>query len=86
MKWFNEIRGPGFIQPDGGGKAVFVQISAGERAGLRNLVAGQEISCEIENDRRTGKQSARTLQSCLTRPSDAPPEPRINIALGRRSS
>jgi len=63
VKWFNETKGYGFIQPDDGGKDVFVHISAVERAGLRNLVEGQKISYEIENDRRTGKQSASNLQA-----------------------
>jgi CspA family cold shock protein len=63
VKWFNETKGYGFIQPDDGGKDVFVHISAVERAGLRNLIEGQKISYEIENDRRTGKQSASNLQA-----------------------
>lgn len=63
VKWFNETKGYGFIQPDDGGKDVFVHISAVERAGLRNLIEGQKISYEIESDRRTGKQSAGNLQA-----------------------
>lgn len=63
VKWFNETKGYGFIQPDDGSKDVFVHISAVERAGLRNLIEGQKISYEIESDRRTGKQSAGNLQS-----------------------
>ena len=46
MKWFNETKGYGFIQPDDGGKDVFVHISAVERAGMRNLIEGQKVSYE----------------------------------------
>jgi CspA family cold shock protein len=62
VKWFNETKGYGFIQPDDGGKDVFVHISAVERAGLRGLKDGQKISYEIEQDRRSGKESAANLQ------------------------
>ena len=60
-KWFNETKGYGFIQPDDGGKDVFVHISAVERAGLRSLSDNQKVSYELETDRRTGKQSAGQL-------------------------
>ncbi|GLS46513.1 cold-shock protein [Methylobacterium sp. C25] len=63
VKWFNETKGFGFIQPDDGSKDVFVHISAVERAGMRNLVEGQKISYEMETDRRSGKQSAGSLQN-----------------------
>jgi CspA family cold shock protein len=63
VKWFNDTKGFGFIQPDDGGKDVFVHISAVERAGMRNLIEGQKISYEMESDRRTGKQSAGNLQA-----------------------
>ncbi|SEP40839.1 cold shock protein (beta-ribbon, CspA family) [Methylobacterium sp. UNC300MFChir4.1] len=63
VKWFNDTKGFGFIQPDDGGKDVFVHISAVERAGMRNLAEGQKISYEMESDRRTGKQSASNLQA-----------------------
>jgi cold shock protein len=62
VKWFNDQKGYGFIQPDSGGKDVFVHISAVERAGLRGLAEGQKISYEVEADRRTGKESATNLQ------------------------
>ena len=48
VKWFNEQKGYGFIQPDNGGKDVFVHISAVERAGLRGLKDGQKIGYELE--------------------------------------
>jgi cold shock protein len=54
--------GYGFIQQDTGGKDVFVHISAVERAGLRGLNEGQKVSCEVQSDRRTGKESAVDLK------------------------
>ena len=62
VKWYNETKGYGFIQPDSGGKDVFVHASALERAGMRGLAEGQKISYEVEADRRTGKESATSLQ------------------------
>jgi CspA family cold shock protein len=62
VKWFNETKGYGFIQPDTGGKDVFVHISAVERAGLRSLKDGQKVSYEVEADRRTGRESAVDLK------------------------
>lgn len=61
VKWFNSTKGFGFIQPDSGGADVFVHISAVERAGMTNLVEGQKINFEVEQDRRTGKSSAGSL-------------------------
>jgi len=63
VKWFNEQKGYGFIQPDQGGKDVFVHISAVERSGLRSLADGQKVSYDVEADRRTGKESATNLKS-----------------------
>jgi CspA family cold shock protein len=63
VKWFNEQKGYDFIQPDSGGKDVFVHISAVERAGLRGLAEGQKISYEVQADRRTGKESAVDLRT-----------------------
>jgi CspA family cold shock protein len=62
VKWYNETKGYGFIQPDNGGKDVFVHATALERAGMRSLAEGQKISYEVESDRRTGKESATNLQ------------------------
>ena len=62
VKWFNAMKGFGFIQPDGGGADVFVHISAVERAGLHDLNEGQKIAYEVVADRRTGKSSADNLK------------------------
>lgn len=62
VKWFNPTKGFGFIQPHGGGADVFVHISAVERAGLNSLAEGQQVSYEMEEDRRTGKASATNLR------------------------
>ena len=63
VKWFNGQKGFGFIQPDDGGKDVFVHISAVERAGMHNLNEGQKISYDIVADQRTGKSSAENLRA-----------------------
>jgi len=63
VKWFNSQKGFVFIQPDDGGKDVFVHISAVERAGMSNLSEGQKISYEIVADRRRGKSSADNLRA-----------------------
>jgi cold shock protein len=60
VKWFNPTKGFGFIEPQGGGKDVFVHISAVERAGLSTLNEGQQLEYEIITDR--GKQSAGNLK------------------------
>ena len=63
VKWYNETKGYGFIQPDNGGKDVFVHATALERAGLRGLAEGQKVSYDVESDRRTGKESAGNLKT-----------------------
>lgn len=62
VKFFNESKGYGFIQPEGGGQDAFVHISAVERAGLRTLDRDQRVSYELETDRR-GKTSAVNIQA-----------------------
>ena len=61
VKWFNATKGFGFIQPDSGGKDVFVHISAVERAGLQGLHEGQKISYDVQNER--GKDAATNLKA-----------------------
>lgn len=62
VKWFNPTKGYGFIQPQGGGgKDVFVHISAVERAGLNTLNEGQAIEYELVTG-RNGKESAENLK------------------------
>ena len=63
VKWFNSVKGFGFIQPDGGGADVFVHISAVERAGLGNLAEGQKISFDVQRDPRRNKSSAENLKA-----------------------
>jgi CspA family cold shock protein len=60
VKWFNATKGYGFIQPDTGGKDVFVHISAVERAGLSSLNEGAKVSYEVVANR--GKESAENLR------------------------
>jgi cold shock protein len=60
VKWFNPTKGFGFIEPQGGGKDVFVHISAVEQAGLSTLNEGQHVEYEMITDR--GKQSAGNLK------------------------
>ena len=63
VKWYNGQKGYGFIQPDNGGKDVFVHATALERAGLRGLAEGQKVSYDVEADRRSGKESATNLKA-----------------------
>ncbi len=60
VKWFNATKGFGFIQPDAGGKDVFLHISALERAGLREIADGAKVSYELETG-RDGRTSAGAL-------------------------
>ena len=60
VKWFNPVKGYGFIKPDGGGRDVFVHISAVERAGLSSLTEGQTIQYDVVSNR--GKESAENLK------------------------
>lgn len=63
VKWYNEQKGYGFIQPDDGSKDVFVHVSAVERAGMRSLNDGQKVSFDLVSDRKTGKTSADNLRA-----------------------
>lgn len=68
VKFFNESKGYGFIQPDGSGNDAFVHVTAVERAGMRSLVQNQRLSYDLEQDQR-GKTSAVNLK-----PAEAPAE------------
>lgn len=63
VKWYNSQKGYGFIEPQDGGKDVFVHVSALEQAGMHTLNEGQKLSYEVLADRRTGKFSAASLQT-----------------------
>ena len=60
VKWFNPIKGFGFIQPDDGSKDAFVHISAVERAGLSGLREGQKVEYDLVPG-RNGQSSAENL-------------------------
>lgn len=60
VKWFNTTKGYGFIEPEGGGKDVFVHISAVERSGLTGLADNQKVSFDLEEG-RDGREMATNL-------------------------
>lgn len=62
VKFYNETKGFGFIQPADGGKDVFVHASALERAGIRGLAEGMKVSFDTEMDRRSGKIAVANIQ------------------------
>jgi cold shock protein len=61
VKWFNKVKGFGFIEPSDGGKDVFVHITAVERAGLDGLQEGQKVSYDVVSER--GKSAAANLRA-----------------------
>ena len=63
LSFYNDQKGYGFIQPDNGGKDVFVHATALERAGIRGLVEGQKVSFDTREDRRTGKVAVDNIQA-----------------------
>lgn len=63
VKFYNDQKGYGFIQPDDGSKDVFVHATALERAGMRALTEGQKVSFDVQEDRRTGKLAVGTIQN-----------------------
>jgi CspA family cold shock protein len=62
VKFYNDSKGYGFIQPDDGGKDVFVHATALERAGIRGLVEGQKVSFDTQQDTRSGKLAVSNIQ------------------------
>ena len=60
VKWFNTNKGYGFIEPDDGGKDVFIHISAVEKSGLRTLLENQKVTFEINQDK--GRSSAANIK------------------------
>jgi CspA family cold shock protein len=62
VKFYNATKGFGFIQPDNGGKDVFVHATALERAGIRGLADGQKVSFDTAEDRRSGKVAVANIE------------------------
>lgn len=62
VKWFNDQKGFGFIEPNDGGEDVFVHISAVEKAGMRTLREGQVLTFDVQKDPKKGKNSAANLK------------------------
>lgn len=62
VKFFNEQKGYGFIQPDNGSKDVFVHITALQRSGIATLAEGQKVTFDTAEDRRTGKTAVNTIE------------------------
>jgi CspA family cold shock protein len=63
VKFYNSQKGFGFIQPDDGGKDVFVHATALERAGMQSLSEGQKVSFDTQEDRKTGKLAVGTIRA-----------------------
>ena len=63
VKFYNDQKGFGFIQPDNGGKDVFVHATALERAGMSTLNEGQKVSFDTEEDRRSGKIAVSSIRA-----------------------
>jgi CspA family cold shock protein len=62
VKFFNEMKGYGFITPDGGGQDAFVHISAVEAAGMRSLANEQRVEYDLAPDKR-GRESATNIKA-----------------------
>ncbi|MCZ8099374.1 MAG: cold-shock protein [Burkholderiales bacterium] len=63
VKFYNEMKGFGFISPDDGGPDAFVHATALERAGMRTLTEGQKVVFETQVDRRNGKMAVSNIQA-----------------------
>lgn len=83
VKFFNDAKGYGFIQPDQSGNDAFVHISAVERAGMRSLRQNQRISYDLEQDQR-GKTSAVNLKDAEE--GETSPQPQAEESLAAESS
>jgi CspA family cold shock protein len=79
VKFFNENKGYGFIQPDEGGTDAFVHITAVERAGMRTLRENQRVGYDLEEDRR-GKMAATNLRA-----ADEPGQPAGDQGAGEQA-
>lgn len=62
VKFYNDQKGFGFIQPDGGDKDVFVHATALERAGIQGLREGQKVKFDTQNDPRSGKVAVGNIE------------------------
>jgi CspA family cold shock protein len=63
VKFFNNDKGFGFLQPDDGSTDTFVHISAVERSGLSSIREGQKVSWDVVQDRRSGKAAAENIEA-----------------------
>ena len=71
VKFFNESKGYGFIQPDEGGNDAFVHVTAVERAGMRSLRENQRVQYELEEDRRGKMIQCGNMSRMMPPPSSA---------------
>lgn len=62
VKFYNDQKGFGFIQPDDGSQDVFVHATALERAGVSGLAEGQKVSFDTEVDSRSGKTAVGKIE------------------------
>ena len=62
VKWFNAMKGYGFIQPDDGSQDVFIHISAVDRAGIERPAEGQKLSYDLQRELQKGRVSAANLK------------------------
>ncbi len=63
VKFYNDQRGYGFIEPESGGNDVFVHATALQRAGLYSLAEGQKVKFDTETDARSGKIAVSTIET-----------------------
>ena len=86
VKFFNSAKGFGFIAPEDGGGDIFVHVSAVEQSGLGGLNEGDEVSYEIEADRRSGKPAAVNLEVTGSSPAPRVSRPAPQRGFERRDS